>query len=84
MLHLHDVVVAEAVELVGGDPGLHMLADHVEHFGGEAARFAHLLLLFRGLQGDRHGGGRGVQGGGGRRGSEWMAVKRCFYGFCMV
>ena len=84
LLHLHDVVVAEAVELVGGDPGFHMLADHVEHLGGEAARFTHFLLLFGGLQGDRHGGGRGGPEGSVGEGADWEAVKRCFYGFCMV
>jgi hypothetical protein len=38
--------VAEPVELLGADPGHHVLADHVEHVGGQAPGGAHLLLLF--------------------------------------
>jgi hypothetical protein len=64
LLYLHDMVVAEAVEFVGGDARLDVIADHVEDLGGQAAGLAHLLLLFRGLEGDRHGGGGGGLGRG--------------------
>ena len=37
VLHVDDVVVADAVELLGRDAGHHVLADHVEHLGGQAA-----------------------------------------------
>ena len=38
LLDLDDVVVADPVQLIGGDPGDHVLADHVQHVGGQAAR----------------------------------------------
>jgi len=75
LLHAGDVLVADAVELVGGHAGFDVLADEVEDFGGEAASLAHFLLFLRGLEGDGHGLGRG----GGRG-----PVRRCFYGRCMV
>ena len=52
LLHVDDVVVADAVELVGGDAGLHVRRDHVQHLGGQAAGHAHLLDLFGGFDGD--------------------------------
>ena len=39
----------EAVELLGGDPGLDVLADHVENFGRQAPGNAHFFLFVRGL-----------------------------------
>ena len=51
MLHIDDVVVADAVELVGADAGRHVLADHVEHVGRQRAGEAQLLLLLGGFQG---------------------------------
>src|SRR6185437_4021308 len=54
-LHAHDVVVADAVELIRGHPRHHVLGDHVEHVGGEAPGNAHLFLLFGGFDGHVHG-----------------------------
>src|SRR5215470_13386430 len=53
-LHFHDMVVADTVELLGRHSGHHVLADHVEDFGGELPGNPHFLLLFRGLDGDVH------------------------------
>src|SRR5581483_7755372 len=46
----HHVIVAEVVQLAGGDAGLHVRADEVEHFGGEAPGDTHPLELFGGLR----------------------------------
>ena len=54
LLDLHDVVMTETIELVGGHAGFDVLADHVEHFGGQTASLAHHLLLFGGFQGHGH------------------------------
>ena len=56
VLHIDDVVVADPVQLVGADPGGHVLADHVEHVGRQAPGNAQLFLLFRGLDGAYLGG----------------------------
>src|SRR5882757_6772486 len=53
-LHLHDIVVAEAVELVGGHAGDDVLPDHVEHLCGQASGHAHLFLLFSSFYRDMH------------------------------
>ena len=44
--------IAEPVQLFGGDAGLDVLADHVEHVGRQASGDAHFFLLGRGLNGD--------------------------------
>ena len=54
VLLVDDVVVADAVQFLGGDPGLDVLADHFQNFGGQAARFAHFRDVFRGFYGDVH------------------------------
>ena len=54
LLHLDHVVVAQAIEVVGGDAGGHVRRDVVEHLGGEASSDAHLLDLVRTLQDNRH------------------------------
>ena len=54
VLLVDDVVVADAVQFLGGDPGLDVLADHLQDFGGQAARFAHFRDVFRGFYGDVH------------------------------
>ncbi len=52
LLDVDDVVVAEAVQLLGGHPGHDVRLDHVQHLGGQAAGDAHFLLLFGGFDGD--------------------------------
>ncbi len=42
LLHIHDVLMAQAIELLGGDARLDVGTDHVEDFSREASRFAHL------------------------------------------
>ena len=54
LLHVDDVVVADAVQLGGGHAGLHVRGDDLQHLGGQAAGDAHLLDLVRGLDGDGH------------------------------
>jgi hypothetical protein len=81
---LRDVLVAETVEFVGGDTGAYVLADHVEHLGGQAAGLAHLLLFLGALESDGHGGGGVWLREAGVTPLGRSAVKRCFYGTCMV
>ncbi len=45
LLHVHDELVAAGIELVGGDAGYDVRADHVQHVRGQAAGDAHLFLL---------------------------------------
>ncbi|MNZ58540.1 hypothetical protein D3C78_765520 [compost metagenome] len=54
LLLVDDVVVAQAVELFGGDTGLDVLFDHLQDFGGQAAGDAHLFDVFGGFDGDGH------------------------------
>ncbi|MNP65256.1 hypothetical protein D3C76_1608330 [compost metagenome] len=54
LLHVDDVVVADAVQFLGGHAGFDMLADHLQHFGGQAAGNAHLLDFGGRLDGDGH------------------------------
>src|SRR5690606_35358577 len=56
LLHVDDVVVADAVEFQGGDAGLDVLGHDLEHLGGQAAGDAHLLDLLGGLELDGHAG----------------------------
>ncbi|MCY1365116.1 hypothetical protein D9M69_519500 [compost metagenome] len=54
LLHVDDVVVADAVQFLGGHAGFDMLADHLQHFGGQAAGNAHLVDFGGRLDGDGH------------------------------
>src|SRR5690606_7230306 len=45
LLHVDDVVVADAIQRFGADSGLDVFADHVQHFGGQCARNAGLVDL---------------------------------------
>ncbi|MNG99861.1 hypothetical protein D3C79_590410 [compost metagenome] len=54
LLDVDDIVVAQAVQLFGGDTGLDVFLDHFQHVGGQAASDAHLLDVFCGLDGDGH------------------------------
>lgn len=54
MLHIDDMVMANAIQLVCGDAGPDMWLDHPQDFGGEPSRDAHLFDLFRGLDMYRH------------------------------
>src|SRR5690606_19859577 len=53
-LHVDDVVVADAVQFLGGHARLHERGDDLQHLGGQAAGDAHLLDFGRCLQVD-HG-----------------------------
>src|SRR5690606_1991378 len=55
-LHVDDVVVADAVQLLGVHARLHVRGDHLQHLGGQAAGDAHLLDFFGGLEVQCHGG----------------------------
>jgi hypothetical protein len=50
-----DEVVGQLVQLVGGDPGLHMLGQHVQHFGRQAPGHPHAFDVGCALDGNRHG-----------------------------
>ena len=54
LLHVHHVVMAQAVEFRGGHARLDMGPDVVEHFRGQSARHAHAFDFFRCLDGDAH------------------------------
>src|SRR5690606_14786161 len=56
VLHVDDVVVADAVQFLGAHPRLHVRGDHFQHLGGQAAGDAHLLDFFGGLEVQGHGG----------------------------
>ena len=43
------VVVNEFVDFVGGDAGFDELADVIEGFGDQAAKFAHFFRFLRGF-----------------------------------
>ncbi len=55
-LHIHYVVVTDAVELFSRHPGDDVLADHVQHLRGQAAGGAHFFLFIRSLDRYVHGG----------------------------
>ena len=46
VLHFGNVLVADVVELIRGYAGLHVLANHIENIGRQAARNSHFVLLF--------------------------------------
>ena len=50
-----DVVVAQLVQVACADAGFHVGGDHLQHTGGLAAGFAHLLDFFGRLDGYVHG-----------------------------
>ena len=54
-LHLDDVVMADPVQFLGAHARLDVVADQVEHFGGQAAGDAHLFDFLGGLQVHGHG-----------------------------
>ena len=55
LLLVDDVVVADPIELTGGDARLHVGTDHVQHLRGQAPGYAHLLDLVVCLDGNAHG-----------------------------
>jgi len=59
LLYVDNIVVAQAIQFLGGDPGLDVFADHLQHFGGQAAGHAHFLDFSGGLEGDGHSSSRG-------------------------
>ena len=61
LLHVDDVIVTDAIELLRRDSGEHVLADHVEHVGCQAAGDTHLFLFVGCLNRD-HGAGYATGG----------------------
>src|SRR5690606_11337790 len=59
-----DVLVTDAVQLVGRDARAHVLGDHIEHVGRQPPGDTHLVLFFRRLYRDGHGVGWGVSARG--------------------
>ena len=47
--------MADAIQLVGGDARLDVLADHLQNLGCQAAGNPHAGNVFGGLDGDGHG-----------------------------
>ena len=56
LLHIDDIVVAEAIEFFGCYGGLDVLGDHFQHLGRQAAGHAHAGNIFRSLDGYCHEG----------------------------
>ena len=44
--------MADVVQLAGGDAGIYMLADHVQHFSGQFSGAAHAIVIFGFVDGD--------------------------------
>jgi hypothetical protein len=55
LLHVNDVIVADAVKMGGTYPRLHVRGDHLQDLGRQAAGYPHLLDIGRGLDGHVHG-----------------------------
>ena len=53
-LHIHDVVVAERIELLGRHVGFHVRRNEVEHFGREATGDAHFFDVLGGFKRNVH------------------------------
>ncbi len=56
LLHVDDIVMADAVQLFGGDAGLDVFGNHFQDFGGQFAGDAHFCDVFGGFEGDGHTG----------------------------
>ena len=54
LLDIDDIVVAHAIQFVGGDTGADARRDHAEHLGGQLPSDPHLGYLVWRLYGDRH------------------------------
>lgn len=52
VLFIDHVVMAQAIELVGGDAGLNMWGDEIEYFRAKSTGDAHFFDVGRGLDGD--------------------------------
>ena len=55
MLNVDDVVMTDAVQFFGRDPGDHVGLDHFENFGGQASCNSEFVDFFCGLDADAHG-----------------------------
>ena len=55
LLHVHDVVVGQFVDFVGGDAGFDKRRQIVQNFGGQPASQAHACNAFGVFVGDSHG-----------------------------
>ncbi len=53
-LGIDDIVVADAVKLIRGDPGLYVRRYQLQHVSGQAAGHAHFFNLGRGFDGHGH------------------------------
>ena len=49
LLLIHNIIVTDLIEFVGGDAGLDVRLDHFQHFRGQAAGHAHFFYFFRGF-----------------------------------
>ena len=56
LLHIDDVVMADAVQLYGGNAGLDVFGDHFQDFGGQFAGDTHFCDVLGGFEGDGHSG----------------------------
>lgn len=54
LLHVYGVVVADFVQLVGGDPGFDVFGDHSQLLGSQLAGNTHFFNLFGGFQSNAH------------------------------
>ena len=54
LLFIDDIVMAEAIQLIGGDARLNMGRDHFQHLGGETPGNAHFFDFFGGFNNNAH------------------------------
>jgi len=57
-LNIHDVVVAQGVQFLGGDAGNDIFCDHVQNLGRETTSDSHFGDLLWRFEGDGHSFGR--------------------------
>ena len=55
-LLVDDIVVADLVQLIGGNARLDMFGNHFQHIGGQFAGDAHFCDVLWGFEGDGHTG----------------------------
>ena len=61
-LHVDHIIVADAVQFLGGDARNDERGDHLQHLGGEPSGHAHFFGFLGGLDGDAHAGPDAVVG----------------------
>ena len=56
LLHVDDVLVSDAIQLLGAHTGLDVILEHGQHFGRESAGNTHAFDVFGRFEGNGHEG----------------------------